>query len=74
VFQQIVDFTNSVTRPLTTTALVATTCYLAITEAIEPVAFLPIVFLVLNWWFEERAEEKRIKAVAAGQAAGTQQP
>lgn len=59
----IEDYIRSPVRPLVTLAFAGTLCYLAIIGIISTEAFLPIVALVFNWWFNERRDQHQAEAM-----------
>ena len=53
---------RSPVRPLATVGLVGTLCYMAVIGQIATEAFIPLVYLVLEWWFKERSEQHKVAA------------
>lgn len=46
-------------RPLITLGMVATVCWMALTEMIDAAAFFGLATLVVKYWFDERMEARK---------------
>ena len=55
----MIEAIRSLVRPVVTFGVVATLIYGFVAKLIAPDVFLPVVTIIIGFWFAERATEKK---------------
>lgn len=72
ILTAVVEAVEKLTRPTCTIILVMTMCYLAVRSGItlSPDQFLPVVTMVLGFWFGQRSTQPAIVVDRRNDASG----